>query len=438
MQRALYRCWLLPIVPRMKQGKRRRNSSAGHPNHNRAPVVDRRIVLIDDGPLRTRAAKECNRAMTKLERARAELRRFEQEDRPSFGRWMAATFGALLTELRDNARLVDEQEALIEEVELEMMWSNHRNPRRAYTAVMKRRERPDEDDDFDDMDVPHDEAEDPKNGPAGGCHDTGSVYGDEGNEGDGGNPFEEMGAGIPREDRRALFDDFVRSVLGIHPKQMGKAEYARMFAEFKAEMFGKDPKASPFQVHDEKKSSAGGEEPRIKEIYRILVRRLHPDLRADGDATVSAIWHEVQAAYEGRNLDRLETLLALTEMESGTNGGRASLSQMRGALAELNRAFRAIQRSLGAVRRDPAWGFSRDPYHGAMEKRVRREMEESLAQQRWVLADLKRTLDDWSRPWHPPVKKPRKQSVPLDNPKTERPRRESNMPKPVQAELFAF
>jgi hypothetical protein len=44
------------------------------------------------------------------------------------------------------------------------------------------------------------------------------------------------------------------------------------------------------------KPSASREEARFKEIYRILVRRLHPDLRADGDATVSALWHEVQEA----------------------------------------------------------------------------------------------------------------------------------------------
>jgi hypothetical protein len=91
-------------------------------------VTDRRIIAINDGPLRKRASKECNKAMAKLEKARAELRRFEQEDRPSFGRWMAATFGALLTELRDNVHLIHEQEVLIQDAETEMIWSNYGNP----------------------------------------------------------------------------------------------------------------------------------------------------------------------------------------------------------------------------------------------------------------------------------------------------------------------
>jgi hypothetical protein len=407
----------------MKRGKNRRNPGAGHPNHKQIPVTDRRIVPVNDGPLRKRAATECNRALAKLDKARAEWRRFEQEDRPSFGRWMAATFGALMTALRDNARLVQEQETLIQEVEMEMMWSNHRNPRKAYAAVIKRRENPDPDDDFAE---------------AGGSHDAREARGGRGKEGEDFDPSQEMGAGISEEDRHALFEDFLRSVLGIQPKQMGRAEYARMFAEFEAEIFGTRPEASPARPHGQEKPSAARGESRIKEIYRILVRRLHPDLRADGDATVSAIWHEVQAAYDARNLDRLETLLALTEMESGTNGGQASLSQMRRALAELNRAFRAIQRSLGEAKRNPAWGFSRSPYHGPMEKRLRQEMEERLAQQRWVLADLKRIIDRWTRPWHPPARKPGKQSSPPEKPKARQPRHESDIPRPLQTEFFAF
>jgi hypothetical protein len=61
---------------------------------------------------------------------------------------MAASFGALLTELRENSRLIQDQQFLVQEVEMEMILSNHSNPYRAYAAVMKRRERPTADDDF--------------------------------------------------------------------------------------------------------------------------------------------------------------------------------------------------------------------------------------------------------------------------------------------------
>ena len=73
---------------RMKRGKSRRKPLPGKPNQKPAPVTDRRLIPVNDLPLRKRAAMKFKQAMAKLEKARAELQRFEQEDRPSFGRWM--------------------------------------------------------------------------------------------------------------------------------------------------------------------------------------------------------------------------------------------------------------------------------------------------------------------------------------------------------------
>jgi hypothetical protein len=317
---------------------------------------------------------------------------------------MAATFGALLTELRDNSRLLREYEGLVFEVETEMMWSNHGNPRRAYAAVTKRRESPNADDDFAE------EAFDPS---------------------------EKLGTEYTKEERQAMFDDFARTMLGIDPERLGKAEYTKLFTKFESSMFKGDPQVSGFQPDDREKASAVREDARIKEVYRDLVRRLHPDLRTDGGVTVSATWHEVQEAYQARNLDRLESLLALTEMGSGASS-QASFSQIQRALADFKRSLRAIQWSLREAKWDPAWGFSLNPPKSSMERRIRREMEETLSHQRSALAELKRTIEDWSRPWHPPVKKPKQQSKPPEKPKTEKPRPDFDKSRPVQTEFSAF
>jgi hypothetical protein len=71
---------------------------------------------------------------------------------------------------------------------------------------------------------------------------------------------------------------------------------------------------------------------------------------------------------------------------------------MRRALAELKRALGAIQRSVAAAKRDAAWDFGRNPYRGVTEKRIRRELEGNVAEQRRVMAELKRVIDDWSGP----------------------------------------
>src|SRR5205814_5812795 len=94
--------------------------------------------------------------------------------------------------------------------------------------------------------------------------------------------------------------------------KMDDEVYSSSFQAFKSHMFVR-PESAPSRsdhrpagvrcsaVNEE---SAGATKPvtidlRVKEIYRRLVRRLHPDLRADRDASVSSLWHEVQEAYAG-------------------------------------------------------------------------------------------------------------------------------------------
>src|SRR5207247_7519930 len=98
-------------------------------------------------------------------------------------------------------------------------------------------------------------------------------------------------------------------------------------------------------VVDEEPASAtepGTIDLRVKEIYRRLVRRLHPDLRADGDATVSSLWHEVQEAYAAGDVARMELLLALSGL-SNAPGACTTLSQMRSVRGETTGSVRQQQ-----------------------------------------------------------------------------------------------
>ena len=388
---------------------RRRAPRSGKAKPSFKPVTDRRLVSVDGSPLRKRAAAEFKGEMAALEKARAELRRFETKERPAFGAWLAATFGALLTELRENAREIEEKQSLLDEVQMAMVWEGYSNPRKAYAEVMKRRNNPEpQDDDEDDFFGG-------KPGDSKFSKDGEPEYDPD----DDFDFFEEEVLEVPPEARVAMFEDFVRGVLGLNPKQIPKTTYDEMFAQFEADMFGGLPTGNPPRIppsFDTPPRHSG--EGRIKEIYRILVRRLHPDLRADGDTGVSGIWHEVQEAYEARNLQRLETLLALTEMGDGADGAQTTLGQMREAIKELQRALRAVQWSIREAKHDPAWGFT-GKNSVAQEKSIRRQMEDDLARQRRALADLNRILEDWSRPVAPKKRKKKAQK----SAKPESPRR---------------
>lgn len=327
---------------------------------------DRQIVLLDQRPLRRKAASECSRAMTRLEKAKAEWKRFQQDDQAAFSRWVSSTFGALLSQVREIEAAVRAREALVHEVEMEMMFGGARSPRAAYGKVQHRRDNPPPEGDPQSAPPPPPRQDE---------------------EGFEGGPFGD----IPEFEQEMLFEDFLRVVMGMNPDRMNDRKYEQMFADFKANVLGQErPEPQPAPTPPQSEPS------RLKELYRLLVRRLHPDTKADNDTAVSAIWHEVQEAYSDGNVERLEMLLAMTDLQANATGEHTSLSQMRSVLAELRRSFNALQRNLRAAKKDPAWNFCGLVDRSALEKRVRSELESRFRWHEGFLRQLDATIARWS------------------------------------------
>jgi hypothetical protein len=336
------------------------------------------IILIDQNPLRNAVGAECSAAMAKLDGARAAWHRFEREDRPGFVRWRAREFGPLLSELRDVEGQIRENETLVHEVEMEMRRGFY-DPRSAYQRVIFRRENPS---------VAPNEPE-----PASRARTR---------------PGEEEKF-FTEFEKEALFQEWVHKFIGTNPDKLDDEAYSTTFEAFKTHMFRSRPEEPPpsqnFQRTRKEKREPVEEEPapgpmdaRVKELYRLLVRRLHPDLRADGSTAVSALWHEVQEAYAASDIAHLEILLALSDIKSDGFSDQTSVSQMRAALAELTRALFALEDSLRQARDEDAWGFARTGAQPGLRERVERELQATLRMRSERLSLLKQTIADWSRP----------------------------------------
>jgi hypothetical protein len=299
----------------------------------RVPLVAREIVVIDQRPLRSTAAAECSAAMDRLEKARVAWHRFEREDKPAFVRWRAREFGTLLSQAREVEERIRESQALVHEVEMEMR-RFFQDASSAYQRVMFRRQNP----------------------------GTADVQPPE--------PRAESGEGrrLSEFEQEALFQEWVQKSLGTNPDKMDDEAYSTSFETFKTHMFRGRPEApspNPPRRFEQPRATSEENEPaqvidlRVKELYRALVRRLHPDLRADGNAVVSALWHEVQEAYAAGDVARMELLLALSDLESSEVGEQTSLFQMRSVLAQLQRAWRALEKSVQEAQGEDAWNFAR-------------------------------------------------------------------------------
>lgn len=334
------------------------------------------IVLIDQGPLRERAAADCAKAMARLERARLGWHCFERKDKPAFIRWRAREFGALLSRAREIEVQIRDSQALVHEVEMEMR-RGFQDAHSAYRRVMFRRANP---------------------------HATPEVETEVYREGDG------VARKLSDFEKEALFQEWVQRSLGTNPNKMDDEAYSTTFEAFKSHMFrgpleeGRPqnryrpgPKRRSAVESEEKGEEETKVDARVKELYRILVRRLHPDLRADASAAVSALWHEVQEAYAASDVARMEILLALSDIESNHVGNQTSVSQMRAVFAELERALRALEKSLLEAEGEDAWNFAQTGPAGDLRLRVERQLKSELAARTMRLDVLTRTLADWAQ-----------------------------------------
>ena len=339
----------------------------------RAVTVSHRleIVWIDQAPLRASAAAECNDWMARLERARLGWHQFERQDKPAFVRWRAREFGALLSTARDVEDKIRDAQNLIHEVEIEMR-RHIQDPHSAYQRVMFRRENPgvaDERDTFSyrSQPTPH----------------------------------------LSEFEQEALFQEWVRTFLGTNPTKMDDDVYSSSFEVFKTHMFVRqesapgrsDPRPAGARRSAVEEPAAATEpvmiDRRVKEIYRRLVRRLHPDLRADGDASVSSLWHEVQEAYGAGDVARMELLLALSDLSDAPGAG-TTLSQMRSVLGELTRSVRALELSLAEAGREDSWNFARTGPSEDLRVRVERQLKHNLALRQQRLELLTETIARWA------------------------------------------
>ncbi len=309
------------------------------------------MVVIDDGPIRRRAVEDCRAALKQRKKARAEWERFQREDQPAFERWMHRVFAAEMSKLREIREKTAEAEGVVRAVELEAMRSRV-SYAEAYDRVMRERENPEEARSAEE------------DGGAEGEEDFGDPFGE-------GNPFES------EEDLKEVF----REMFGMDEEEAEEA-FARMT--------GRRNVARP----PEREASG-----RIKEVYRSLVRRLHPDAGGEVDAGKRDLWHAVQAAYRARDLAQLESLLARCDLEEGVVGEHTPVSQLRKVWREIRKSVNSLRAEIRRAKKDVAWGFSR--WTRAQEARNRaaigRELRAGLEESAYFYRELRSQIDVWEK-----------------------------------------
>ncbi|MDB6036660.1 MAG: hypothetical protein JWM99_501 [Verrucomicrobiales bacterium] len=316
----------------------------------------RALVAVDGTNVRRKIKKEYETALRDLDLSRKQVEQFHQTDLPEFTRWLNTNFGALLTQIRELSHKIALDEQLIYEVQDEVIFGSD-SFAHAYKRVIELRENPE---------------------PAPPPRDS------------------ETG---PETERRNTEEDPPEDFFDQLFDETGSEDIPR----------GKGPGNAG---HHSKTGSTPQPFARLKELYRSLVRRLHPDTQREMTPQKAEWWHQAQAAYQSGDAEQLEVILTLCEIgESGTTE-RTSASLLQRITSQLKSSLREIKRQLSSHRKDPAWNFSQRSDRDSMTIQMRRNLTSDLQLMRERWRETQEVITEWQSAAARLKKRPRRKRHP--------------------------
>ena len=136
------------------------------------------------------------------------------------------------------------------------------------------------------------------------------------------------------------------------------------------------------------------ENQRLKELYRKLARRLHPDNGRIITPHESELWLQTQTAYENGQVEVLENILNLIEIdEQGSKN--ASVSTLLRLTASLKSTLRALKSQITGLRQNLAWNFSRRTDHDELLRRTNDSLLADREKLVWLLTKYEAQIQRW-------------------------------------------
>lgn len=297
--------------------------------------TERGVIALDSNAIRKKALLGCQKAHTAFLKAQEQLNHWEQKECPAAQAWAAGLTGEVNSRIHELSRKLEQEQELYFMMS-EMEEVTGASPADCHDQVIREMETPpteEEREEWEEEERRQAEAED--------------LFGDEDDDED------------PVQD---FFD----------------------------QLFGPGAGGDARSRSQRRKKGAADETPRhqdIRTLYRQLCRDLHPDGGGEFDDRRRDLFHQVQEAYEARDLARLEHLASVVE-----NGGDVPVKASRveiilRALKRFQESTQYVRRMLKEAKRSPGWGFLT-----WTESQREREAAALLAQRKKQLRHLEANL----------------------------------------------
>lgn len=116
----------------------------------------------------------------------------------------------------------------------------------------------------------------------------------------------------------------------------------------------------------------------LVKTYRVLVKKLHPDVAAS-ESNIDGMWHAVQQAYQQRNTEKLKNLLTVLGADEKVDYQAMSMEDLRAELERLNTKLRIEKRRIQRMEQAEPYAFQQDLLNESWRSDHRKSLEHELA-----------------------------------------------------------
>jgi len=144
----------------------------------------------------------------------------------------------------------------------------------------------------------------------------------------------------------------------------------------------------------------------IKKAYRDLVRLLHPDAKKGEEQTAEekALWHELQNAYEWRDLDRIEAIFRTVNGagSAAINFATIPIGDIFAMKATVAKKLKDRRREIRDAKKQLNWDFEarrkKNSYLTHLAKTIQSEIDEQSMLLEFGIEKFKKRIQGWNAP----------------------------------------
>jgi hypothetical protein len=310
----------------------------------------RALVLLDSRQIREEALAAYRKTERELSKATSQLKRYNERDIPGFKAWCRRTFGKLFIQLQDLETSLHTKQAVAREIRL-LAERFELDEHEAYQKYLWRRDNPaaaEEEDDRYEAEQRRKQAEDEatarKRRAEAGPDEAGP---------DGEPEPDPEGDWSDMED---LFSAFLGAGRRRRPSKKADATTAR-------------------------------------ELYRMIVRKLHPDHHGHMSETRKHLWDEAQNAWRNLDVETLKNVLAQCETEDIGIGNQTAVSTIMQATRRILEALRNSKRQIRLLTSRLEWNYETRKSNPAYARKVENVILDEIRLIRFQLDRLTRALE---------------------------------------------